>query len=358
MHAVALTIPLSGILAIGASSVLMSDAVLEPSENLKQLALQIFTLLLVIQLANLTSSSPIKLLKGVVWILCIASVMGIAFTMAGMTPLDIIRSIGLDTTSEFAEQLVGLADVRFLGLARAQGFFAHPIEYGATLVLAFATVRTRPEIVRLRYLRWIVYSILLLGVFFSGSRGAWLGVVFAEVILRYLRSDKTKRMLFATVTASLVLVLLATNFAQIASYVAEVESSTNPLDKSLAARLVDYEVVVESVAEHPTGVGYANWGNYAQVHAPALENQQLDDDYLRFYAEGGLLGLLVYLVFVFRGLLPLPYMLAGRDRSLVILLTFIYAWQALTYTAFAFQAYTIVHGVLLTIALRLPRSFK
>lgn len=357
LHAAALMAPVFAVFAMSAFSLFVSDAVRGGFEDLQELTLQTLTLFLALYLANRAciSGSPTKLLKKVVLLVSFASIIGIVFTLSNITPLDFIRSLGLPTV-ERVEVLLSVREVRFSGFERAQGFFTHPIEYGATLVLAYAVVRVRPDIVRPGYVRWSIYLILLLGVLFSGSRSAWLGIVITEVMVRYLNSERSRRALIVTVATWLILVLLALNLDQITSAVADIRSSADPLDTSIAARLADYQFMFETVQEHPAGVGYSNWHEYAQGHsADPVNNMYLDNDYLRFLAEGGVLGLLVYLLFVFRGLLPLPYAFAKHERFLVIVLTLSYAWQAYTFDAFAFGAYTLVHAVLLAIALRLPK---
>ena len=360
LHSLSLVVPVLGIFMVGSLSLITSSAVTEPLEILKQLFLQCITLISVIYLTNkvCVSGSPASLAKKLILLVSLASAMGVAFTLAGVTPLDVMRSLGVTTTSEFAERLLGLSEVRFLGLARSQGFFTHPLEYGSTLVMVYALARLRPGVLRPWYVRQVVFIVLLCGVFFSGSRSAWLGIVLVEVLVRYLNFNRTQKWFVIAGGASLVFaLLLLLNSDLIAVWFTDVRWSTDPLSQSLAGRLADYQIVLAAV-QNPLGVGYTNWESYAVSHSFSFENWYIDNDYLRLLVETGFLGLVAYLFFVFRGLMPLPYEPLKRDHSAVFLLTLVYAWHAFAYDAFAFQVFVIVSAILLTIALSGRGSFN
>lgn len=354
-HALVLQGSLVAVLMICSLPVFLETQItLDRVDVLRNLLVPVVTLLLAGYLAQKASDfgASTKLLKRTILVLSLASVVGISFAFAQATPLEIMQSLGLSPTRDEVERMLSIYDLRFLDLPRAQGFFAHPIEYGATLVLAYSVVRVRPDVVGQKYARWLVYFILVLGVLFSGSRSAWLGLVVAELMVRFISLKRPRKIFALIISVSVIFAFLSLNLDKASSYLVTVRSSEDLLDVSLAARLADYETVFDTITEHPFGVGYANWETYAESQGFGTENYVLDNDYLRFLAETGALGLLVYVLFVFRGFF-VPVVSPEDDRSLAFVLTANYAWQAAAYDAFAFRIYTVVFAVLLISSLRL-----
>jgi hypothetical protein len=364
-HTVALMVPILGIFVAGAVSLFMTPDVVIEQSSLQYLLLHVFALLLTVYLADKASAfgSPARLLGKVTLTLTFASVVGIFLSLAQTTPLDVIQAVGLPTVFDVEHQaaLLGQQEERFFGILRAQGFFTHPLEYGAVLVLSYAVIRTRPDLIRRRTIRWTVYSLLLLGGFMSGARSVWLGFVLAELLRRYFMVARGARSVVALVTTIAALSFVLFNVDSIVPLINHVRASTDPLNQSLDARLADYRIVFSTVHDYPFGIGYFNWQNYALRFAGTgtgiTPYVALDNAYLRFLAETGVFGLLMYAMYVLRVFLPLPYASAANyDRSVAYVLTGIYAWQAFVFDAFAFQAYTVICAVLITIALRLRRA--
>jgi len=357
LHTVALVVPVFGIFAASAFSALVGPSVIDRQETLKSLFLNTFTILLAIYLADKASvlGSPVRLLGKISLVLAFASIVGIFMTLAYTTPLDIIAALGFQPAGgEMGTKLLGLEDLRFFGLPRSQGFLTHPIEYGAVLVLSYSVIRARPDVIRRSHVRWIVCFLLLLGGLSSGSLSAWLGFIIAELVIRYFRLGRVGRIYtaitLAVVTVSSILLSLDT----IASYTSYLSLNSNSLSESLTARLADYRVVFGSLRDNLFGVGYESWTNYAQSRGWSYQYYYLDNDYLRFLAQGGALGLLMYLLYEFRVFLPLPYARPSKlDWSVAYTVTGVYAWQALVFDAFAFQGYEVLSAILITIALRL-----
>jgi O-antigen ligase len=366
-HTVALMVPILGIFVAGAVSLFMSPDTFVKQRSLQTLFLHVFQLLLTVYLADKAAAfgSPARLLGKVTLTLAFASVAGILLSLAETTPLDVIAAVGLPTVFDvdLEAALLGQQDVRFFGILRAQGFFTHPLEYGAVLVLAYSVIRTRPDLIRRRTIRWTVYFLLLLGGFMCGARSVWLGFVLAELLIRYFKVTRGARN-FATVVAAIAAFsFVFFGFDSIVLYINSLRGSADPLNQSLAARLADYKIVLSTVRDNPFGIGYFNYPNYVSGFAVTETGLSrygaLDNDYLRFLAETGVFGLLMYVMYVLRVFLPLPYASPlNRDRSAAYVLTGIYAWQAFVFDAFAFQAYTMICAVLITIALRLERVSK
>jgi O-antigen ligase len=363
LYTLALLAPVLGLFLAGSLSLLVEgNEVLDLSTSWKDLITEVFIVVLSIYLANRASvsGSPAALLGKVVLILVAASGLGAILTLAGLTPLDVLNATGLTPASQpttaAGDLLLDTYVVRYFGLPRAQGFFLHSIEYGATLTLAYAVVRSRKDVLQNRYLRWSACACLVAGIVLSGTRGAWLGVILIELMLLYTTFKTRGR--FLVVIASTCVVIFALFFVSptvISSYSNEVRASTSDTEASIALRLADYKPVFSALRDHPFGVGYANWADYAQSQGYGYDVATLDNDYLRFLAEGGVLGLLAYLLYVFRGLFPISYARSKHDRSTVYIVTAAYALMAATFDSFAFLAYTVVYAVLLTIALRVKR---
>lgn len=356
-YAIVAQAPLLGILAAYVLSLLfIGDNIgLNRLDALRDFAIPMVVYLLVGYLALRASGSgvPVPLMRGIISILSFAAIIGMALSLVHMTSLDALRFFGFSPSRESVEILLDIDEVRFLGLQRAQGFFAHPIEYAATLFLAYSLVRVRPAVIGHRFLRWSICLLLVTAIFLSGTRSVWLGIVLVELILRYSSlQKKLGKIVIVVASISVAAAFLFLSFEAFTLY-NTLRSSSNPLDQSIALRLADYEVVFGTLIDHPFGVG--DWQYYAESHGMvrSTPNFYLDNDYLRFLATTGVVGLIAYVVFVFRGLLLAPYFLTKYDRLLVLVLTLSYAFLAATFDAFSFRVYTAVYVALLTVALRL-----
>src|SRR5919199_487415 len=124
-YAIVLQAPLLGLLILYSLSLLLGDAIpaYDRLEALRAIAVPIIIYLLVGYLASNVSDRvlSLRLLRGIVFILSFAAIIGIFLSLAKINTLDVVSFLGLNPSNEHVERLLGVLDIRFLGLKRAQG---------------------------------------------------------------------------------------------------------------------------------------------------------------------------------------------------------------------------------------------
>jgi O-antigen ligase len=188
--------------------------------------------------------------------------------------------------------LTGVGAEVLTRFARAQALFKDPNVFGPFVVVA--AIFVLGELIEPRLLRWrpwvktLLFALLLCGVLFSYSRGAWVNLVVALVVLGsvvLIRRGAPRR----------VLMVLLTGLGAVA-----VVAATVVLTGSLAflqerARLQSYDIDRFGVqrlglqigGSHPIGIGPGQFESAAPISAHST--------YVRVLAEQGVPGLAVLL---------------------------------------------------------------
>lgn len=215
----------------------------------------------------------------------------------------IISSIGV------GEYLLGRAQLRWIDIARfgdiggrVTSLFSNPNILAVYLLLCFPfslwAIFKKPKRRRARLFYAATAILCALCIFFTWSRGAWLGL-FLECFLFLLFHSKTSRIAILGLlpVALLSVPLLPHNFQNRLFSIGDVRESSNRY------RLQTWQGTWKMLCEHPFGIGigedawravyphYAVSGTKTVPHAHNI--------FLQVMAEVGLLGLLFFLLILF-----------------------------------------------------------
>jgi hypothetical protein len=288
-------------------------------------------------------------LRAFLYIVCICSVTADVMVLMNTSPIELMSALGVHPKGDdLSSMLANSNESRFLGLRRAQGFLTHPIEFGSILLFGYGILRCFPRLIPSELIRRVVYLVILLGILSSMSRGPMLGVLIAEIVIWYLKRPKDSKNVWKWSFVVIFGCLLVVGSTAIPDIYNSIMYGSSEMDRSWAARLVDYGPVFTAAENHVFGIGYRHWYEYATFVGLPFDNLRLDNDFLTFLGETGPLGLFAYILFVLQG------QLLGRRRpiSTVIgsrIVGVIYLWQACTYDAFSFRAFCIVYVFLYTV---------
>jgi probable O-glycosylation ligase (exosortase A-associated) len=180
-------------------------------------------------------------------------------------------------------------------------FLANASELGLGLCVTyplcyflFRGTRSRP----LKLVCLLLMAMFLVSIIFTGSRGAFVGLLATLVYLLY----KEKKLIIGLV----ILALLSPLAVYLASdqYVERIESITDyESDQSVGIRLQLWRAAVDMVADYPIfGVGTGNFANAYGSAYRAKGSASLywspHNVFIQILTEMGLVGFTVYLIFI------------------------------------------------------------
>jgi putative inorganic carbon (hco3(-)) transporter len=342
------------------------------SFSISQIPLWIFIALAGISIFYALSFS-VALVEWIKWL----TILGIAIFIPTLIRISHLKWVILVlVASAFANALVGiytffggsgalhlLINDRFF---RAFGTFGQPNPFGGFmgLVAPFALAMTLFYTRQLfKYRQWryasglllyaIAFATLCLALFMSWSRGAWLGFIFALVIMAFSLPRKIQYSI--AITTSLLLVIASLWLLNLipASIATRIQSSTQEFfafedmrgiditsaNYAVAERLAHWQAALNMAQAHPLGVGI---GNYEVAYPQyRLLNWKFalghaHNFYLNILAEMGIIGLIAYLTFI----ASLLY-LAWQNRQSPDTLT-----RLLSIACLGALAYLIFHSLL------------
>lgn len=190
-----------------------------------------------------------------------------------------------------------------------------PLAFGVTMGILGAENNSRTNVPRymLLVLGLAALAATMMALFFSLSRGAWIGVAAALVITTIIRSKRAAllALTFALLLAMFVLLgqlnlvpdLVSERFSGVGDYFGFVDVrgvTVNDANFALVERVAHWQAAWDMFDDHPLlGIGI---GNYAAVY-PVYALPHWDDPlghahnyYLNVLAESGIVGLAGYLV--------------------------------------------------------------
>ena len=216
-------------------------------------------------------------------------------------------------------------------LMRAHGTFGQPNPYGGYLALilpialAIALAAPRPG---LKLLGWGIALAIGCGILFSLSRGAWLGTLAALSVVWLLESQRNRlravALAYCGFTATLIVLILGVIPEAILARVTdlfvygsrllqELRAGPNADNWAILERVSQWYAGWRMFAENPfLGVGIGNYPKAYEVYAlPGWPTGvgHAHNYYLNLAAEGGLLTLIAFLLF-----LGLAWRLAALTR--------------------------------------------
>lgn len=239
-----------------------------------------------------------------VLILAIQGVIGIAQRIKG-------HAIGLFFLGEVAQNMTDV-------LSRVRGTLGFPNQYGAFLILCIPMAMSL-FIINQKPLKKIWYGLAalggMLGLFFSLSRSAWLGMVCA-VCLMVLLMVTTRKFSSRRVLGIAIIIMggLLITYAYYDIFTLRLETGGTRGQN----RLFMIQVAISIIKTHPVlGVGLFNY----QYHSHHLWDfwHPVHNTYLRLASEIGIPGLLFFLWFLFEVFREIYRSLRLRDRFLNII---------------------------------------
>jgi len=185
----------------------------------------------------------------------------------------------------------------FLIEDRAAGPFKDPNVFGPFLIWPALVMLERILLHRVRLLHLAAAAILLLGIFFSFSRGAWLHLTVSAglVILLCLATAPEPRLRFRILALTCVgAALLATAVVVIMSIpsvqdmIAERMHLFNSYDVGSGGRFKLQEIALTSILDYPNGMGPLEFGR--------VNGLQQHNVYLQAFLVYGWVGAMAYFV--------------------------------------------------------------
>lgn len=229
------------------------------------------------------------------------------------------HSIGLPFLGESVFDPLTFNTARLLAgpdiLTRAYGTFPHPNILGgflATGSLLLILCETRLRSFLPAWLSYVLFSLMLTGLFFSFSRSAYL-VFITGLILIFIFKAKKRDLLFPALLATLIFTVLIFLFPFVNSRFenAQTENTT---------RINQYEYALENSIAHPLGVGVGNSvlsQEQDPTDRPLLWNlQPIHNTFLLLIYELGIIAGMVVLI-GYIGFIRIAFGL--RDREFIVL---------------------------------------
>ncbi|MHB1270936.1 MAG: O-antigen ligase family protein [Thermoleophilia bacterium] len=195
-----------------------------------------------------------------------------------------------------------------VGLHRIGSTLAHPVSYGAFLIqgLPFAFLlwsRSRAKALGawLQALAMAGTLLALLALFFTYSKGSWIvGVLLALGLLVATRTSISRKMIVpALIIAGILAIMLAFFWQEV-----RVETEARA-EESFVIRLETWQGALEGFSKHPlTGVGIKQGQEELQkyldpdIYKGLSITLPVDNYYLNLLLEAGVIGLIIWLLFL------------------------------------------------------------
>jgi VanZ family protein len=208
--------------------------------------------------------------------------------------------IGLDSAEvRWLESGAKITHVLF-GKLRIFSFYSDAGQFGAAqahtavaaMVLALGPIKKKQRIF------YIITALLsIYGMLLSGTRGA-LFVVITGMGVYLLLSAKPKIIIPGIITGVMFFCILKfTYIGQGNDQIRRMRTALDPNDPSLQVRVENQKKIKAYLADRPMGGGIGSAGAWGQRFSPEtfLADTPLDSWYVKIWAEGGIVGLLIYL---------------------------------------------------------------
>ena len=188
-------------------------------------------------------------------------------------------------------------------LLRGYGTFPHPNIFGGlsalAIILFLSAKQYLSDWLKLKYVSLVTITILLIGLWSSFSRSAWLGLIFGLAVLIYQKKISIRLMLWILAVA----VLLNGIWYQFS--LDRLAINTRLEKKSLIDRVIILEVAKKIIKTNPWfGVGLGKFTTAAEL---VLKNsnpryiEPVHNMYALVLGELGIVGVLIIILLVVRG---------------------------------------------------------
>jgi hypothetical protein len=215
------------------------------------------------------------------------------------------------------------------GKLRIFSFYSDAGQFGAAQGHAgivfgiLALLRTKASL-KLRAFYLTVCLLGIFGMFISGTRGA-LAVPGMGGIVYLILSKNVKMLTLGAILGLGVYIFFAhTTLLQSNPEIRRMRTAFDPNDPSLQVRLENQRKLKEYLASRPFGGGVGAAGNWGQRFTPHtfLANTATDSWYVAIWADTGIVGLMLYLFYVFfiliTGAYNVMYKIKNQDHRIMI----------------------------------------
>lgn len=210
-----------------------------------------------------------------------------------------INSTFIETNSleSWAEEEYGYA-----GFTYQLASTALPIVYASSIVL-YASVNLPSFIARRKVLKYVLFTILVIGVFLTGKRALSIFVIIAPIIITFFSKKNTGVKIFGVIMFCIVGYFALQFFIQnAANYV------NDPLLKRFAESVIEsqmggdvssgrvdlYALAINAFYDHPIfGIGIGNFIPYTHAYT------SVHNTYLQVLCEQGIIGFLFFIIPIF-----------------------------------------------------------
>jgi O-antigen ligase len=304
-------------LVAGACAVLASTFSLDPKATLIHVAVTLYLYAASVVIAAFVAKSPRFHTELIFKAWTVAAVVACSAAIIGYFGL-----------------LPGAFDV-FTLYGRAAGTFKDPNVFAPFCVVPLIYMLSVALQNRLRgmILPLAVAAFLMLGVFLSFSRGAWLNLVVALAIYGYLALATSRKsivrlkiigLLAAGCIIAVGVVVAAMSSDKVADLVAQRATLEQSYDTGAEGRFGGQQKALELVTEHPLGIG-------AQEFSSRHHAEEVHNVYLTVLLSAGWLGGGIYLILVILTLvLGFRYLLKASSAETRLLFLVAYATFAAT----------------------------
>ncbi len=269
---------------------------------------------------------------------------------------------GLILPPEFLEQLgysVATIDPRqivdgSLKFYRAFSTLGGPNQLGAYLVIPLVFCLSY-AIMQKKWKLLLLALPVLMAIFLSYSRSAWLGAIVAIFAVMVIALNKKARVYFVVASIALIFsagVLVSSQIGKnttIEGVLLHGRYFENRIEGSDQNRLEAISATTNSIVARPFGHGLGSAGpaSFKGTHPVIIENW-----YLQIAYEIGLVGLLLYII-AFAGLLagmlrdrnnPLAVSLFGATVGILVMSLFLHTWADSTLVLIMFALYGLYKG--------------
>ncbi|HEY8401081.1 MAG TPA: O-antigen ligase family protein [Cytophagaceae bacterium] len=229
--------------------------------------------------------------------------------------------IGLDAV-ETAWLAAGAAETHLLfGKLRVFSFYSDAGQFGAfmafsTVVGAIVGLKTNTLLKKLYYFGAAL--ICFYGMAISGTRGAMF--VFSGIFFYLLLSKNFKVLILGLVFLGSCFYLLKYTYVGQGVYeIQRMRSALDPEDPSFQVRLENQRKFREYLATRPIGGGIGTAGYWGERFSPGtfLAKTPTDSWYVRIWAEMGIVGLSLYILFIL-AVLAIAYVKINNIRDVYL----------------------------------------
>ncbi len=189
------------------------------------------------------------------------------------------------------------------GVLRVFSFYSDAGQFGASqamMSLMFGIMAVGPGSVKYRILCGTVAFMTFLGFAISGTRGALAVPAFGGLL--FLVLTKNFRILLAGLTAgaTIFIILKYTFLFQGVEQVRRMRTALDPNNPSLMVRLENQKTFRRYLADKPIGGGIGTAGFWGYRFSPntLLANTATDSWYVKIWAETGVMGLSLHIMYL------------------------------------------------------------